>query len=43
MSESSTGTWTLSMTVRVDGCVLVHGYNNNAPILVRGGILTVRT
>ena len=39
--ESPTGKWILAAELRADGCVLAEGYNKNAPILVRGGAVTV--
>lgn len=41
MSQRPDGAWTMSMKLRGDGCVLVNGRNNNAPIFVRGASLTV--
>jgi hypothetical protein len=43
ISQLSAGTWGMELKLSVDGCVLAEGYNKNAPILVRGGLLTVRT
>lgn len=43
ITRRSTGTWDMELKLSVDGCVLAEGYNKNAPILVRGGLLTVST
>jgi len=43
ITRRSTGTWDMELKLSVDGCVLAEGYNRNAPILVRGGLLTVST
>jgi hypothetical protein len=43
ISQLSVGTWGMELKLSVDGCVLAEGYNKNAPIFVRGGLLTVRT
>lgn len=38
---SDSGKWKLSATFSVEGCVLVHGHNHNAPVKVRGGKVLV--
>ena len=43
MKEDAGGKWKLSVEYEVDGCVLAEGYNHNAPVIVKGGRVSVRT
>src|SRR5262249_10150903 len=43
VTQRSDGAWALSLDLAVDGCVLAEGYNNGAPVRVRGGSVAVRT
>jgi len=42
IDQDAKGNWSLAMNSRLDGCVLVEGYNHDAPIMVRGATITGR-